>query len=269
MKKLLSVFFILLIFTTCKKEPPKPMDIPPLPSDTIPLNNLASDFKVQKGKPLLRVFWASWCVSCKEELPGLVSLQKEFPDLQVQAIAILSELDQVQVVLNNLDIKSYPVYFSQVDLETLGFPGTPAHILYDNYGHPVWKESGLKNFALEKERAKFKKALSGDLKNQKQEFIWTDKDSWMSVVSHEPKSIIVDVRTPQEYEQGHIKDSILIPINELTSRYEEIPKDVPVLLYCLTGARSTTAAEFLAERGYNKLYNLKAGIQTWGEVTKD
>ncbi len=199
MKQICLVLFFILIVSNCKKELPQPTPIPPLPSDSIPLNDQAKRFALQKNKPLLRVFWASWCVSCKEELPGLAALQKEFPDLQIQTIAILSESDQVQAVLSELGINSYPVYFSMVELDTLGFPGTPTHILYNQYGNPVWKESGLKNFALERERSQFAKALRGDLQDKKQKYIWTDKNAWSSIANHNPKAIIVDVRTQEEY----------------------------------------------------------------------
>ena len=63
--------------------------------------------------------------------------------------------------------------------------------------------------------------------------------------------VILDVRTNREYRNGHIKDSILIPVQELQSRLKELSsyKDQDILIYCATGNRSTVASKILIENG--------------------
>ena len=57
--------------------------------------------------------------------------------------------------------------------------------------------------------------------------------------------LIIDVRNPEEYAQGHIPGAINIPVSEFPARLEEIPADRPVLLLCLAGKRSTLAFDTL------------------------
>lgn len=66
---------------------------------------------------------------------------------------------------------------------------------------------------------------------------------------------LLDVRTPQEYEAGHLNGALLIPIAELEGRVTEVPQDKPVVVYCRSGGRSTKAAHLLKERGYT-VHNL-------------
>ncbi len=68
---------------------------------------------------------------------------------------------------------------------------------------------------------------------------------------------IVDVRTKEEYETGHVKDSINIPVDEIQSRLNELDKNKTIIVYCRSGKRSTTAYNILIENGY-KSYNLGA-----------
>lgn len=77
--------------------------------------------------------------------------------------------------------------------------------------------------------------------------------------------LILDVRTPNEYYSGHIKNAKLIPLHQLENRLSEIDnhKDNPVLVYCRSGNRSTVASEILIRYGFKKLYNLRQGIIGW------
>lgn len=72
--------------------------------------------------------------------------------------------------------------------------------------------------------------------------------------------LIVDVRTEHEHKAKKIKGSILIPLNELERRIDEIPRDKPVLVYCRTGGRSMTASRILEAHGFKRVLNLSEGI---------
>ena len=74
---------------------------------------------------------------------------------------------------------------------------------------------------------------------------------------------LVDVRTEQEVRRGMISGARHIPLQELPSRLQEIPRDRPVVFYCQSGARSMQAGAFLASRGWAEVYNLRGGVQAW------
>lgn len=86
----------------------------------------------------------------------------------------------------------------------------------------------------------------------------------------EKEIILLDVRTKEEYDTGHIKDSILIPVDNLKQEAEGKLKDkeAPIFVYCRSGNRSTAAAKILVELRYKNVYNL-GGINKWPyEVVK-
>ena len=72
----------------------------------------------------------------------------------------------------------------------------------------------------------------------------------------ENNAYIVDVRERGEYENGHIKNSVNIPLSEIRQRINEIPKDRIVYLHCRTGQRSYNAALALQNLGFNNIYNI-------------
>lgn len=77
--------------------------------------------------------------------------------------------------------------------------------------------------------------------------------------------IILDVRTPQEYSRGHINNATLISTNDpkFVEKVSLLQKDKPVYVYCLTGSRSHTVANYLVKNGYTRVYNLSRGIMEW------
>lgn len=77
--------------------------------------------------------------------------------------------------------------------------------------------------------------------------------------------LVLDVRTPGEYSRGHLKDSVLIPVQQLQARWQEIAgyKNKDVLIYCATGNRSTVAAKILIDNGFKRIFNLRQGISGW------
>jgi len=84
-----------------------------------------------------------------------------------------------------------------------------------------------------------------------------------------PGPVIVDVREPEEYtgELGHIADSLLIPLKDLTARADELSahKERHIIVVCRAGVRSTTAAAILTGLGFEHVSNLKGGMLDWNQ----
>jgi rhodanese-related sulfurtransferase len=79
-------------------------------------------------------------------------------------------------------------------------------------------------------------------------------------------AVIVDVRTPSEFEAGHAKGAVNIPFDQIAARAGELPKDRPVVLYCRTGRRSGIAAGELSKLGFKAIYDFQS-LSAWpGEV---
>jgi phage shock protein E len=68
---------------------------------------------------------------------------------------------------------------------------------------------------------------------------------------------LVDVRTPGEFADSHIDGAVNIPVQELDRRMAELePKDGPIVLYCRSGRRSSSAARMLKDAGYTAVHDL-------------
>lgn len=66
---------------------------------------------------------------------------------------------------------------------------------------------------------------------------------------------IIDVRTPGEYQSGHIPGSINIPLNELPGKLQQLDKSKPVITCCASGMRSGSAKSLLAANGFPDVHN--------------
>jgi len=92
-----------------------------------------------------------------------------------------------------------------------------------------------------------------------------DSAQALALVNERNNVFLLDVRTFGEYRQARLANARLIPIDQLTRRLAEIPKDQPVLVYCAVGSRSAQVVNYLARRGYPEVYNLSGGIYAWAQ----
>ena len=79
--------------------------------------------------------------------------------------------------------------------------------------------------------------------------------------------VVIDVRRPDEYAQGHVKDALFIPVDDVLARIDELPEDNKLLFICAQGVRSGLACEMAAAMGIDseRLYNIEDGTPTWVE----
>ncbi|MDZ7706177.1 MAG: rhodanese-like domain-containing protein [Trueperaceae bacterium] len=77
--------------------------------------------------------------------------------------------------------------------------------------------------------------------------------------------LLLDVREQDEYDEAHIPGSTLIPLSEFANRYDEVPQDREVVVYCRSGKRSAQAVNFLNDKGYDAI-NVEGGILAWQEA---
>ena len=76
-------------------------------------------------------------------------------------------------------------------------------------------------------------------------------------------ALFVDVRTQQEWDQGHIAGSKLIPLDVLQSRMNELPRDKDIVVVCKSGARSKEGTTLLRQAGFTRATCMTGGIQAW------
>jgi rhodanese-related sulfurtransferase len=77
---------------------------------------------------------------------------------------------------------------------------------------------------------------------------------------------LLDVRAPHEWETRHIVDSRNIPLQHLSTRLSEIPKDHTIAVYCSSGYRSSIAASLLEHHDYDNIVDLVGGFDAWEEA---
>lgn len=74
---------------------------------------------------------------------------------------------------------------------------------------------------------------------------------------------VLDVRTPEEYQDGHLPGATLIPLDQLGARYGELPQNETILVYCRSGNRSLQAVYLLENAGFDRVHSLDRGINNW------
>ena len=90
-------------------------------------------------------------------------------------------------------------------------------------------------------------------------------NKFSEIISNDKSAIIIDVRTPDEFNKGHLKNSL--NVNWFDENFDEnlniFSKDLPVLVYCLSGGRSSKANERIKSLGFKNVFELDGGILEW------
>lgn len=83
----------------------------------------------------------------------------------------------------------------------------------------------------------------------------------------DPDVVVVDVRTADEYQAGHVRNALWLPVDEVLTRIDELPQDRKLLFICAVGQRSALACEMAASMGFDpeRLFNIEDGTPTWLE----
>lgn len=93
-----------------------------------------------------------------------------------------------------------------------------------------------------------------------------DQNSWTESIDKSKKSIVLDVRTPQEYDEGFIPNAINLNIHDsqfFIDGINKLNKNDFIHIYCRSGSRSFQACEIMKQFGFENVYNLEGGIIEW------
>ncbi|MFM2229745.1 MAG: hypothetical protein RL607_1003 [Bacteroidota bacterium] len=93
-----------------------------------------------------------------------------------------------------------------------------------------------------------------------------DANSFAEQLKANPKGQLLDIRTPEEFESGHLDQAQNLNWNDAATfdnGVKALDKNLPVFVYCMAGSRSTAAAEKLQELGFTTIYELEGGYMKW------
>lgn len=76
-------------------------------------------------------------------------------------------------------------------------------------------------------------------------------------------AFLLDVRTQEEWNAGHIPGAVLIPLDQLSGRAGELPEDQEIVIYCRSGNRSAQALDLLSGVGFSDIFSMDGGINDW------
>ena len=90
-------------------------------------------------------------------------------------------------------------------------------------------------------------------------------------MSESDEILLLDVRTPEEYSEGHLPKATNIDFlsDDFQQKVGDLPRDEPVYLYCRSGNRSAKAANLLQEMGFKEIYDMEGGYLAWEAHKQD
>jgi len=127
------------------------------------------------------------------------------------------------------------------------------------------KEEILSTEESEKDPEKEVNGETSDIEEEISGIISISPAEVYEIINNDEDYIILDVRTQDEYNKGHLDKALLIPVDELEGRIDELDQNNPIIVYCRSGARSNRAANILIGNGFNEVYDM-GGILGWQEA---
>lgn len=106
--------------------------------------------------------------------------------------------------------------------------------------------------------------------NNADKMINLSETEWVKLHDESEESVIIDVRTDDEFSTGYIEGAVNIDFylgNKFISEIDKLDKSKSYFIYCKSGARSGQTCELMKQKGFKKVYNLEGGILGWtGEL---
>ncbi len=93
-----------------------------------------------------------------------------------------------------------------------------------------------------------------------------DPDVALELIENPPGALtIIDVRTPEEFEAGHLADAVLIDIyrDDFTQQLDALDRTTPYVIYCRSGNRSEQARQIMVDLGFSNVTDIAGGYQAW------
>lgn len=97
-----------------------------------------------------------------------------------------------------------------------------------------------------------------------------DMNAFEKKLENTGEKILLDVRTPSEFQEGHFPNATLIDVkrSDFTGQVNKLDKSTPVFVYCASGIRSERAVTILHSLGFQEVYELKGGFNEWAGAGK-
>lgn len=107
--------------------------------------------------------------------------------------------------------------------------------------------------------------VSCKAQEEKTEVTLVSVEEAKNILAEEPGAVFLDVRTPEEFEEGHIEGAVNINFfdEDFKEQVEALDKEKPVYIYCRSGNRSQKAGKILSQMGFEKVYDIGAGYINW------
>ncbi len=92
-----------------------------------------------------------------------------------------------------------------------------------------------------------------------------DENAFEKKMASAPAKTILDVRTAEEFLQGHLANAVQVDYykSDFRDKVSKLDKTKPIFVYCLAGGRSSSAVSIMSELGFKEIYNLEGGYRSW------
>jgi len=233
-----------------------------------------SDFK---DKVVFLHFWATWCGPCRAELPAIQKLYDRFKDRKGFALLAVSGdrkgPNVIRPFMQRMKL-TIPVFWDSKGQGhgLYGVRSIPTTYLIDRSGRVIGRAVGARRWdegqarelieiLLEQESDAAEVSGPGD-GSITPEQVYAERKLGKEF-------LLIDARTPAEFESGHLEGAVNIPLNEIEAKARTLDKNQRVVVYCRTNRRSAIAAKKLVKLGVRDVRYMQGGISTWTyEVVK-